>query len=193
MASAQHLVESEVAPSSPSGVPLASAPERRQRNIFDGLRQKARTVPLGRLSKCCQGMDKDKMTKSSSSSYMADRNRTMTLKGSKTCGRAVMDGTRLVLRDIITLIINITHILITNIWMSMYLHGPAHQLGPYDHARGVHTLTRPVGFSRGVGGTMVSSGLARDDRQGRSTLSARLGTDDGSSTPCIFTLPYRIT
>ena len=167
MASARRLAESGVAPRCLSEAPLASALERRQRNISGGPPQRARTVPLGRLNKSCR--ETARMTRTSSLSCMADRSRTMVTRDSKMCAPAVMGCIRLVLRDIN---INITPIPITSILMSI-LRGPPHQPGPFDHARGVHTLTRPAVCSPGVGETMVNSGLARDDLQRRSTRSIR--------------------
>lgn len=158
----RRLVERAAALSSPSRAPSASALERRQQNISGGLRRRARTVLHDHLSKCCLG----RITKNSSLSCMADRNQTTALRVSKTYVRVVMDDTPW---DIII----ITHIPIMSISMSMHLHGPPLQPGPSAHARGVHILTTLVGCSRGVEGTMVGSGLARDDRQGRSIRSTR--------------------
>ena len=168
--SVRRLAESGVAPSSLSGVPLANALERRQQNIFGGPHQRARTVPPGHLSKYCRGTRKTR--RNSSLSCMASRNRTMALRVSKTCARAVMDGTQW---DSIIIII-ILPIPITNISRLMALHGLLHLLGLCDHARGVPTLMRRAGCSRGVGEMTVNFGLARDAQQGRST---RLGIDDG--------------
>lgn len=167
--SARRPVERGVAPSFPLGALLASALEHQQRNIFDGPRQRALTVPPGRLSKCCRGMREK--TSSSSLSCMASRSLTTVSRASKTCARAVMDGTRLVPNIIIT-----TRIPITSISTSTDLRGLPHQPGPSDHAPGAHNLTTLVGCSPGAGETTVNFALARDDQQGRST---RPGIDDG--------------
>jgi hypothetical protein len=190
-------VGSGVTPSSPSGAPpLASALECWQQSIFNGLRQRARTVPPSRLSKWHREKHR---TRSLSLRCMASRNQTMASRASTTCTHAVMDGTRLVRRDT-SIILIIMRIPISSISMfKLALHSLSHQLGPSNHAWGVHTLTRPVavGCSHGVGETMVNSGLDHDDQQGWSTRSTRPGIDDRYDvlylTTHILTISYVFT